>query len=143
MVIWPDVTQDFGSPCFVLAICIAIDEEQADSLTPLLKQGRGGLPDLIRIDLGRHLTAGQGPLSHLKAALPFNDWRELSPQSPGCWPVAATHFQHISEARSGDDACLGALALKKGVGRDSGAMDDGRYCTKLISRGLDAAQEPG
>ena len=141
MPVWPGITQDLGSARLVFAIRIAIDEEQADRLAPLLQQRRRRRTNLVRIDRCRDLAACQRALSNLETALPFDHRRVLAPQAPGGRPVAAAHFQHIAETRRGDDAGLGALAFKQGIGRHCRAMDDRRDSAKIVGRGLDAAKE--
>ena len=79
MLVRPCFAQDCSGTRLVIAIRVTVDEEQADGLASLFQQCRRGGADFVRVDLGRHLAAGEGALGHLEAALPLDDRRELTP----------------------------------------------------------------
>ena len=141
MLVRPGITQDLGSARLVFAIRIAIDEEQAYRFTALFKQVCRCSTDFVRIYRCLDLAAGKRALGDLETALPFDHRGKLAPQPPGGRPVAAPHFQHITEPCRGDDAGLGTLALQQGIRRHCRPMNDRRDSTKIVGCGVDTAKK--
>lgn len=104
---------------------VGVDEHDGERFRARGERLPGRRAHLVEIDRLPHGAVRQHALRDLEAQVALDDGHEIAPQAPGVEPVAAAHFQHVAEARRGDERGARALALQKRVGADGRAVDDG------------------
>ena len=128
MRIGPERAHRRNRALFVTWIRIGIDEKNTDCLATGSQQCVCRVTYLIQIDLGVFATVGQDPLVDLQAQVARDNWLIAAGQAPGLWPVAPTHFQHITKTTSRDHAGLGHAPLQQRIGCHRCTMNDRCQC---------------
>ena len=110
------LAQNFGSHLFMARIDVGVHEKNRDGLDIEFSYLTGKCFQRWDIQWINDFTFAPGSLGYFETQLPRNQWLvALIMKVKRIGPVAASDFQNIAKALTGDQGCLRALALNQRV----------------------------
>src|SRR5579862_2658561 len=139
--------QDLLSARLMRRVAIGMEKEDRDRGDTQFLEALPQRDDLRVIERRAHRAIGHDALIHLKAQRPLDQRLVLFEEEIiGIRPIDAADLIDVAETLRGDERRLGAGALKQGIDRDGGAVEEEARLrvvgAGLRDAGIDAIDQP-